>query len=341
MGAMRLGFVVAVLLAWSATAWGGRHEAGPLARARKELDALQYDKARASLDEALRAGDNGPAELAEIYLLAGQVAGALDDAAAAEDHFKRLLVLQPGAKLPAGMSPKITAPFDAARGWLDEHAALAADLDTRADALIFVIQSDPLAMIAEARVAVTVGGDEQPALSGRGNAKQITITLPEGELTLRASLVDANGNRLIDFPERELTVGVVTPISGPPVTDKPRAERPLYAKWWLWGGVAVAFAGGGTYFGLDALSAQDELDKLNADSMNHDFSEAQVVQERGERSALLANIGFGLAGAAAVVAAVLLVTDHRGGPARIEKSGAAITPTTDGGGATVVVFGRF
>lgn len=332
---MRLCLVVALLVTVGTEAWA--KDNASLARARKELDGLQYDKARASLDEALALGTSDPTQVAEIHLLAGQVAGALDDAASAEDHFKRLLVLRPGSTLPSGMSPKITAPFDAARAWLSSHEPLAVDIEAGAETVTVVIESDPLGMIAEARVAVEVGG-QTSVLKGRSNTKRITIALPEGELTVRPAVVDAYGNHLVELPAQQLTVGVI-PLD-PPRPARAVGGRPLYAKWWLWGGVAVAFAGGGTYFGLDALDAQDELLALNGDSQNHDFSEARAVQDRGERSALLANVGFGLAGAAAVAATVLLVTDRRSGPAPIEQRGAAITPLEDGG-AALVVFGSF
>src|SRR5437870_5819451 len=103
--------VLALLVSARAFAEGNPY----LGRAKEYLEELKYDKANEALDQALKFGANGPAELVQIYRMWGEVAAALGDAADAEKYFTRLLSLEPSAALPEGVSPKISAPFDAAR----------------------------------------------------------------------------------------------------------------------------------------------------------------------------------------------------------------------------------
>lgn len=335
-GKTAIAIACAVVSMWAA---GAQAAGDPLTRARQELDALQYDKARASLDEALKQGTNGPRDMAEIYRLSGQVAAALGDAAGAEDDFKMLLELAPDAQLPAGMSPKITEPFDAARAFAKQHAPLAithTESGGAAPTITLVVANDALGLVAGARAIVSADGGPARSLEARGGS-EILIPLPAGhrlEVTLAA--IDSRGNRLVE-------IGVDEPIviGGPTEIVKPvhRAgggghARPIYARWWLWGGVALAVGGGATYFGLDALDAQKTLDDLNRNSAMHDFSEAKKVEDRGRQSALLANVGFGVAGGFAVLSVILLVTDHHGHGG---EQHTIVTPTADGGAALLLV----
>lgn len=302
-----------------------------LLQARKELDGLQYDKARASLDRALATGTNSPGQVAEIHLLSGQVASSLGNAALAEDHFKRLLALQPEARLTAGVSPKISVPFETAQKWMAGRKPLRVSHVVSTDdepAVAITVESDPLQMVAAARATYRTG-DGREGTAEAGGTTPFVLTFPGGDsLAVVASVVDRYGNRLV-----ELEISIAA-SAGKIVDPGPRrAARPIYARWWLWGGVALACAGGATYFGLDALAASDELEALNADSMNHDFSEARAIEDRGRQSALFANIGFGVAGVAAVAATWLLVVDLR---ASGSADQASVVPLEGGGGAFVV-----
>ena len=87
-----------------------------LAEAIRLEAALEYEQALAIVEKIIAAGTTTePARLAELHLYAGRLAAGLDRADAARDHFARALELRPDLALPAGTSPKITAPFDAAR----------------------------------------------------------------------------------------------------------------------------------------------------------------------------------------------------------------------------------
>ena len=90
---------------------------------------------------------------------------------------------------------------------------------------------------------------------------------------------------------------------------------------------------GSARFGLQARSETDRLDKLNADSQDHTFDEAKAVESDARRDVLLFNIGMGVAGALAIGAAVLYVTEPHA------ETHVAAVPTN--GGGAVVVGGHF
>ncbi|HJZ85977.1 MAG TPA: hypothetical protein VKN99_12445 [Polyangia bacterium] len=321
-----------------------------LARARGEIERLRYDRARESLDAALQFGGNGPADVAEIYRLLGQVAATLGQREAAEGFFRHLLVLDPEAQLGAGVSPKIQAPFDAARAYTAEHGALRVRHQVHAGAtpsIVLEVTADPLAMVAGARATYRTRSGSEQSIEGRGQAR-VELVLPGGpriEVTLAA--LDAFGNRLLEIGG----AGAPIVIEGgaealPPAAARAHVDealpvrQPFYKRYWFWGGLAVGAAAFGTAFGLLEKGAEDDLKKLNADSMNHDFREARAIEDRGRRDALLADIGFGVGGACAVVAVVMAVRSA-GGPPRSERAQTVVIPAPTASGAGLLVQGRF
>jgi hypothetical protein len=101
----------------------------------------------------------------------------------------------------------------------------------------------------------------------------------------------------------------------------------------MWGGAAVPVGAGGAYFGFAARSEADTLNKLNADSQDHTFDEARAVQDRASRDVTLFNVGMGVAGAFAIGATILYLTEPH------METRMAVVPQQ--GGGAVVVGGRF
>src|SRR5688572_7205118 len=122
---MRIRSVALALALLVAAARPAAAEDPSLTRARTEIDRLQFDKAQASLAEAVKSGASSRDELADIYRLSGEVAAALGQRDEAEEHFKRFLSLSPSASLPKGTSPKITRPFETARTFTTRKKPLA------------------------------------------------------------------------------------------------------------------------------------------------------------------------------------------------------------------------
>src|SRR5690348_13105409 len=89
------------------------------------LDELRYADARRMVDQALQAGGHDRAELAELYLLSGEIAAVLDGADAGEREFRKLLVIEPEQPL-ARRTPVFAAPFARAKEWVRANGQLAA-----------------------------------------------------------------------------------------------------------------------------------------------------------------------------------------------------------------------
>jgi hypothetical protein len=337
--------LVVALVAWPTLAQARNAN---LEKARQELDELHFDEAAAALEKALFGGGNGPDDLVEIFELSARVAAARGDAASAEDFFRRLLSLAPDYALPAGTSPKIAEPFAAARRWLTERLPITARWEESTDApgVTVVVDADPLGMVGGAAALVTVDG-KQERIERSGEAP-FALPLPRASrVELRIFVLDQYGNRLIEFGmEEPLVVDTSRAGEQPPPgggdTGKRRSGRSFVAKWWLWGGVALVAGGAGAYFGLDVLAAQDELEDLNRRTQQGemiDFSEAVAVQDRGERSALAANVAFGVAGASALAAIILFVTEPDAEPSK--DTATRVLPTVGAGQVGLGVVTRF
>lgn len=86
-----------------------------LDQAQRAIDDIDPQGARDLTRRALESGKLDAAELRRAHRLAGESAAAMGDGKAARDHFVRLLLLDPAASLPAGVSPKLAKPFAEAR----------------------------------------------------------------------------------------------------------------------------------------------------------------------------------------------------------------------------------
>jgi hypothetical protein len=333
--------VVAVAISIAGAAPVCADELNPdLEQARRQKRALRYDEARASLDRALARGGNSPAQLAEIYRLRGEVAAGLGDRRAAEESFRRLLALVPTASLPAGVSPKIADPFAAARASLAGRPPLSVTHQIErgaSPALVVVVESDPIGMVAGARVQYLRPGGRWITSEVRGRGR-LRLALPaEQLLSLAIAIIDDTGNVLVGFGSRDRPLEVATAAPGasprPPDDDRQRSPS-LIARWQLWAAVAVSFGAAGSYFAIDTARAENDLDAIYDRAGTTEFADVMDriddLESRGERSALLANIGFGIAGASALTAAILLIRDASG---RERTAGVSLAPSA--GGLTV------
>lgn len=325
--------------------------ADSLGDARAAVDSSDYFAARGLVEKALADGTASPTDLAEIYKIKGIVEAALGNTAAATTAFGRWLALDPKADLPSGTSPKITRPFAAAQKQAEHREAIRVKAETASDppSVTLVVVSDPFMMIAKARVYVRADGGKEQKLESAGE-KKIKIELPRGNrLDLRVQALDEHGNRVAELGTTDVPIVITTenikevahapppkPPSGkarPPVAPAPVHARPLYLKWWMWGGAAVLVGAGGAYFGMQARDESDTLAKLNADSADHTFDEARAVQDRASRDVTLFNVGIGVAGAFAIGATILYLTEPHA------ETRMAVVPQA--GGGAVVVGGRF
>jgi tetratricopeptide (TPR) repeat protein len=305
-----------------------------IAKARREMLDLNYDRAIQLLEQAETTGRNQPEEIVAIYRLLGESQAALGHRDAAESEFRRLLALDPTAALPPGSSPKLKEPFQAARSAMSQSSPLTVTCERSGKGLVMTITSDPLDQVASGRA--TSGGAPVTEPESTSSRTRIPLSVPAGApRALDCSALDRHGNELVraspnaavgrqveagrgeDDPTSILPPGeeareqepdaVPAPGSTAPIDEPEGPGPPLYARWWLWGSGAVAAAGVGAYFAVLVQNDADEWRELKKDSQNHEYQEALAVQERGERRALYTNIAFGTSVALAVVSTVLLI----------------------------------
>lgn len=295
----------------------------PLARARALEAQLAYDEALASVELAIRRGTASRAQLADMYFYAGRLAAGLDRAADAERHFAAALALRPSLSLPDGTSPKIAAPFEAARA---RSVPLTARLVLTRDVIAVEPVADPLGMIAGIAIRFTKDGrhDRRIDVNHLSIARDPAVTLVE----IRA--VDRYGNELWSAPppdERRVEA------PRPPPHDAP---SPL-ARWSTWATVTGLALGAGAVAAWRFDLAQDEWNELRAQPGGAELTELRAVETRGRRWGTAANISFGVAAAAGIATIVFAVRGSSADDARGEPS-LTLTP---GPGAGLGVAHRF
>lgn len=151
--------VVAILLVAGLARADAPHVDDPELAHAKELEAkLEYEQALTLVEKIIVEGHADRAKLVELHFLAGKLAAGLDRVEVAQEHFARVLSLEPSTSLPDGTSPKITTPFDAARG---QTAPLRISLRGQA----IVVDADPLQLVSRTEVR----GDEALAFDAYGN----------------------------------------------------------------------------------------------------------------------------------------------------------------------------
>jgi tetratricopeptide (TPR) repeat protein len=315
-------------------------DADPMAKAKAEMARLNYDAAIALLEQAEATGKNQPAAMIEIYRTTAESQAAMGRADAAETAFRRLLALDPSVELPAGSSPKLIAPFTGAREFLAGRRIEVECRRSAADAATLVVQSDPVDLVAGARLLTQAG--EPVGADARGQAR-LALAIPEahrviprdpvsrsggdrsgggGAAATGCAALDRHGNVLVRA-ELSATAEDSAPDPGGPaggangggaiVGSAPEGDgsRPIFARWWLYAGLAGAAGGVALYYGLKVKQAEDDLEELHRQTMEegHDvtYADALEVEDRGESAARNANIALVVTGVFAAVSGGLLV----------------------------------
>ncbi|MDB4964189.1 MAG: hypothetical protein JWP01_4188 [Myxococcales bacterium] len=273
------------------------HADDSLAEARQREAALDYQGALTIVEGALAAGGADPGRLAELHLFAGRLAAGLDRADRAEGHFARVLALRPELRLPEGTSPKLTAPFEAARA---RSIPLRLSVTSTRGLVTLHLDADALGLVAGVQVHVIDGAGVHSDVVAERSTR---IAIPSGTQATEASALDVMGNRL--------WVGVV-PLEGALGPRVPGGEpRSLIARWPLWAVVSGVALTTGAVATWQLRRAQNEWNTARA-SGSAEFSDLEDIERRGRRWGWTANIAFGAAIVTGLVAVSFSVRGDTG-----------------------------
>lgn len=305
-----------------------RADSARLAEARRAVEEVRYDRAEELLGAALRDGGNAPETMLEIYKLAAITAVVLGKEELAEQYYRRLLSLDPKAKLDEGVAPKFKRPFAAAQAHVNAHGALRVRTRRADRAVEVVIDSDPLSMVA----AVALhdgGGDGKPARFTPERRAVVPLGDDDaggegGELVL----LDELGNELQALPVPAAEVVLPEP---PARKERPSAKPSFLRTWWIWTIPATASLGVGIVTGLQSQQASADLDALLR-TPNPYYGQADYLKRLSRQRATIANISFAAAGVFAIVAGVMLVTR----PSDKKPPATALAPMLGGDGTVGV-----
>ena len=286
---------VVVLLAF-ALGGSARADNRKLAAARQAVEDVRYDDARGLLVEALAAGTNQPDELREIYQLSAATAMVLGQRELAEQYYRRVLALDPDARLPDDASPRLRQPFVAAQAYMAAHRRLDVRAVRRGRRIEVTVVADPLGMVAA--VTAIVDGAALPEVAVTG----APIVLAPGGKVERIVLLDEHGNalRLIPAPG-------VEPVEQP-------APTPILRRWVTWAIPAALLTGTGVAFLVGAQGAKGRLDDILATNGAHFFDEAEQERRTWQDDTLIADLAFAAAGAFTVTAILMAATGPSSGP---------------------------
>jgi hypothetical protein len=334
--------VVIVTLA-SGVAWAD----SALDDARSAVDSSDYMAARTALDKALHAGGASPDEVAEIYKLSGIVAGALGETETATTAFAKWLELDAKGTLPPGTSPKIAKPFKAAAEQAKKTNAIEVKAETIAKppSVRMNVLNDPSQLVASTHVIVVADGKREVEVDGKPGAM---IALPMGRrLDLRVQALDEFGNRVFELGSKSvplvITGGEPAPSDLTPkkkLAEKPpepemRSPRAWYWKHQTWGIATVVMVAATGFFAWEVRSDLADLDKLNRNSLDHPFQDAQAVESNAHRDVLIADLTAGAAGVFALGTIYLYLTR----PPEVAETPITAVPVR--GGAAIVFGGHF
>ncbi len=298
-----------------------------LAAARRAVEDVRYDDARGLLVEALEAGTNQPDELREIYQLSAATAMVLGQRELAEQYYRRVLALDPDARLPDDASPKLRQPFVAAQAYMAAHRRLEVRVARRGRRLEVTVVADPLGMVAA--VTAISDGEALPQVAVTGAP---IVLRPAGKVE-QIVLLDEHGNTL-------RTMAAPPPAGvAEPVERAASPSTPVLRRWITWAIPAVAFTGTGVAFLVDAQLAKGRLNDILAMSGTHFFDDADRERKRWQTETLISDIAFAAAGVFTVTAIIMATTQPSTQPS--SGSQAAVVPLVGPGQVGLGLSGKF
>jgi hypothetical protein len=263
-----------------------------LAQIAKLESSLEYEQALVLADRTIALGLASRDQLADLHLIAGRLAAGLDHADTAQAHFARVLALRPNTQLVAGTSPKLQTPFDAARAM---GPTLEVELHADAAHAFATVARDPLALVTGMRATLVAGDGTRSTRVEHA----LELVVPIGQRVAALEAIDEHGNQLASAQFS------IEPDHAAPPPVPPRT--PIAKRWVTYTAISgVALVAGGLCAWRLGV-AQDEWNRLDGEG-GHAYSQLHAVEQRGQRFAIAADVSFGVAAIAGVVATVLFST---------------------------------
>lgn len=288
-----------------------------LVEARKLIDDLEMEAALKALLEAEKAEGNDRASVLEIYLLQGIAFGSLGRDAKTRDSFRKLLMLDPQAKLPADQPPRVRTPFTEAKDWALTNGPLTVSAEAVVEQglvkhLAVSVQKDVLRQARVARVHwKTTGGAEQvvdvPLTAGAAEApvSGASVTWWVEVLSDKKGVIAEVGTAA--QPRQDPAPSVkAAPVAVEGGGLEVRETRVVSGGWRrptglvLLGAGAVA-AGVGAIFGVQSSGSRASLAGAATDGEGRVTGltqrDAATLEAQANSQATLANVLFGVGGA--------------------------------------------
>ena len=325
-----------VLLPLAGLLWGLTATAAPpqkLVEARALIDDLEFEAALKALDAVEKYEGNDRSTLLEVFSLQGIAYGTLGKEARTRDAFRRLLVLEPGATIPADLPPRVRTPFFEAKDWSSSNGPLLAQPRAQLDAgrvksVSVVIEKDVLRLARVVRFHLSAREVVEVPL--KDGSAQLPVGRPS--LSWWAEVLNERKGVLLELgsAEHPHEAGEVATAAAE-IVETPSAgwRRPTGIA--VLGAGAVA-AGVGLIFGIQAHDARTKVAAATRDELGRVASltqrDAVALETSARTQAATANVLFGVGGALAAAGVVLIILGPSGEPAL------ALSPVP--GGAVVV-----
>lgn len=334
-----LALTTALLLA--PLAWGETSNPD-LPRARLLLDGLRYTEAARALEAARARPGNDRNTLLEILELQGVVAAMLQQPAKARTAFQTLLVLAPDHQLQGDYAPRVVTPFFEAKAWVDDQQAAlrleatpAGTTNTSIEQVGVQVTRDVLKLGHAVRFHLREEGAEwrwqdSPLAEGKASVAVKTervqwwAALLDERQAVLATVGSADAPLLELSPrQRALTHSLTQPQDTSGLEGSP--SSPWRTAAYVCLGVAAGSGAAGGYFGWRSRSDRAEVENAAVDenglTQGLTQREAYALDERARSNARLANVLFGVAGAAALVGGTFWVL---GAPVTVSATPAGV-----------------
>jgi hypothetical protein len=315
-----------------ALACAARADSAKLEQARQAIDGVRYDEAQRLLVSALEAGANPPASLQEIYRLSANTAVVLGQTDAGEQYYRRWLALDPTATLGKDISPKLRAPFDAAKAYIGAHGRFDVTVTRTGprEASVEVV-SDPLAMARSARLERSTVVTPFDATKHAKLAVEVTAA--------RAYVLDEYGNVL---RELDVPAAAAAPLQAPYVTEqKPETTTKLVehrgthrTALLAWGIPCVSLLAIGGFFTAVGVYQHYRIMDVVGDSKDYYYEDLQS-KRNGRNATIALGSTFGGLGLLLLIPTAIYWSKNKVYTERV------IVPTGGDGTAGLAFKGRF